>query len=53
MSGLARPGARSVRHNATRCLVNGPERGDTPRDSVFGLEGPWSSTSRAAGGRVR
>jgi len=45
--------ARSERHIAAGCLVKGPERGDDPRDSVFGLEYSWSSTSRAAGGSGR
>ena len=39
-----------ARHNVAGCLVNGPERGEDPRNSVFGPEDPWSSTLRAAGG---
>ena len=48
-----RPLDRIARHIVAGCLVNGPERGEDPRDSVFGLEDRWSSTSRAAGGSGR
>jgi len=44
---------RFARHIVAGCLVNRQERGDDPRHSVFGLENPWSSTSRAAGGSGR
>jgi hypothetical protein len=53
MSSRARAAGRHPdlrRHIVAGFLVNGPERGGDPRDSVFGSEDRWSSLSRAAGG---